>query len=177
MTPISRTLKVMAHQARSRRKRPTESEKTTVINFANFDLPLNVLPHLDVLQFGHLIFCRRFQLVTLQDLLNLLLCSDPFPPLSPPHRCRDDSNRNKIEIFYLFSEKNPRGRCVIISSAHIDKFLETLATHDIPHNPSEKIQNLLGKPTKFKELRKDNDCQEIILNTIFDFEESYNSTP
>ena len=48
MTPISRTLNVMAYQARSRRKR----KKTTVVNFANFDFPLDVLPHLEVLQLG-----------------------------------------------------------------------------------------------------------------------------
>ena len=86
----------------------------------------------------------------------------------------NNSGQNKIEIFHLFSEKNPCGRCVVISTAHMDKFLETLATLGIPHNPSEKVQNLLGKPTKFKELTKDNDWQEIILNTIFAIEESYN---
>ena len=113
MTPISRTLNVMAYQARSRRKRPTESEKT-VINFANFDFPLDVLPYLDVLQFGHLIFSRRFDLVNVQDLLNLSLCSVPFPPLSPLHRCRDEGGQNKIEVFHLFSKKNPCGRFVVI---------------------------------------------------------------
>ena len=124
-------------------------KKTTVINFANFDFPLDVLPHLEVLQFGHLIFSRRFHLVNVQDLLNLLLCIVPFPPLSPLHRCRDERGQNKIEIFHLFSKKNPCGRFVVISTAHTNKFLEALATLNIPHNPSEKVQNLLREPRAF----------------------------
>ena len=57
----------------------------------------------------------------------------------------------------------------------MDKFLETLATLNIPHEPSEKVQNLLGKPTKLKELKKGKDWHEIILKTISDIEENYNS--
>ena len=119
------------------------------MNFANFDFPLDVLPRLEVLQFGHLIFSRRFHLVNVQELLNLSLCIVPFPPLSPLHSCRNESGQNKMEIFHLFSKKNPCGRFVVISTAHTDKFLETLATLNIPHNPSEKVQNLLQKPRAF----------------------------
>ena len=118
-------------------------KKTTVINFANFDF------HLEVLQYGHLIFSRRFHLVNVQDSLIFSLCSVPFPPLSPLHRCRDESGQNKIEIFHHFSKKNPCGRFVVISTAHTDKFLETLATLNILHNPSEKVQDLLRKPRAF----------------------------
>ena len=148
MTPISRTLNVMAYQARSRRKRPTESEKDNITRVP-FDFPLNVLPHLEVLQFGHLIFSRRFHLVNEQDLLNLSPCIVPSPQLSPIHRCRDESGQNEIEVLHFFSKKNPCVRFVVISTAHADKFLETLATLNIPHNPSEKVQNLLRKPSAF----------------------------
>jgi hypothetical protein len=55
----------------------------------------------------------------------------------------------------------------------MDKFLETLAMLNIPHQPSEKVQNLSEKPTKFKELRKGENWREIILNTIFAIDENY----
>ena len=39
MTPISRTLNVMAYKAPSRRKAHEKSKKTTVLSYANFDFP------------------------------------------------------------------------------------------------------------------------------------------
>ena len=53
----------------------------------------------------------------------------------------------------------------------MDKFLETLEMLNIPYQPSEKIQNLCKKPTKFKELKKGENWIEIILNTISVIEE------
>jgi hypothetical protein len=55
----------------------------------------------------------------------------------------------------------------------MDKFLETLSMLNIKHTPSEKIQNLSKKPTKFKELREGENWHEIILNTIIAIDENY----
>lgn len=62
---------------------------------------------------------------------------------------------------------------VVLSTAHMDKFLETLALLNIEHRPSQKILSLSEKPTRFKELAKGENWQEIILNTIYAIEENY----
>lgn len=61
----------------------------------------------------------------------------------------------------------------MLSTAHMDKFLETLALLNIPHQPSEKIQDVLERPTKFKEMRKGENWNEIIMDTIINIEENY----
>ena len=55
----------------------------------------------------------------------------------------------------------------------MDKFLETLEMLNIEHQPSEKVQNLSRKPTKFKELKKGENWRENILNTISAIEKNY----
>ena len=80
----------------------------------------------------------------------------------------------KFLNFFLLNLKisASRSRCVVLSTAHMDKFLETLEMLNIEHQPSEKVQNLSKKPTKFKELTKGENWREIILNTISAIEEN-----
>ncbi|XP_028413697.1 threonine synthase-like 2 [Dendronephthya gigantea] len=65
---------------------------------------------------------------------------------------------------------------VVVSTAHIDKFLETLEMLQIEHQPSKKIQSLFEKPTKFKELKKGENWYEIILKTIDAIDSNHKNT-
>ena len=56
--------------------------------------------------------------------------------------------------------------CVVLATAHADKFLETLSDVGIVREPCERVQSLLEKPTKYKEMKTGDNWDKILMDTI-----------
>lgn len=55
---------------------------------------------------------------------------------------------------------------IVLATAHIDKFPETIALAGIDHKVSEKIMKLFEKPTKSFSMKKGEDWEEIVMQII-----------
>lgn len=61
---------------------------------------------------------------------------------------------------------------VVLSTAHADKFPETMSSLGIEHKPCRRIQCLWEKPTKYKEMRRGDNWDKILMDTILSITET-----
>ena len=71
-----------------------------------------------------------------------------------------------VDSCFLYRTDSETHTCVVLSTAHADKFLETLSDVGIERKPCERVQSLLEKPTKYKEMKMGDNWDKILMDTI-----------